>query len=990
MEATRQDDLPNNGVSTSESDPRLLSLLSLDAPRQNPPRKPVAEPASQTTVDDVPLLSQSPPPPPHTETRTFHLAHKANAAAATAVNCRDPPINHAAEDVSTRSQGPPSGQSSSPRRGQTERSISADTNSSVSFPTTSTSLPASTAPTSQLSSEEAFYEVKCGVFVALKLEMSPKDHDVWINQISQRLRDTLKHKFRSARGCDPTVVLEFMMAGPTRETWNMQPTIFLTCCHGDNQKKLRKMMKKQNWLSEYPYQYVINVDSVPLFSHGTSLQEDDPVSVRTTLYPWSDTLCGIAALADTGGGLAPVQFTLGGVIVVGGRHYVLTVGHVLDQVIMQRCAAIVDVCDTDSDSSGDDDSNGNSAFMKFPGDPGKRKAVPGRREDSTSCPLQLPPPAKRGSSDGNIAVQGKGAGRHCEVNIDGQWNTLIGDFVRDAEIPTLRRLAPKPSVTRSLDWALIDLERPGSNLNQRLLASNFVQLPHLKEPMEVDSVLQGLTVTGSEVWINSGISGVVRGWMTDCPVTLCLGHSTMDARQVIPEKPMTRGDSGAWVLKGNQVCGHVVAGRGSAPWVYIVPMDRIFADIRAVMSESEVRLPRPSDQSSGITHTSTTLLNFHTPEPTEKPEPRRRWSWRSDLAQTDVTVLTPDVKTLICEAFWGPGYYMDFHESVTYWEYYRKKISIYRDFLLHTSRSSPLVKTHGDLFELTQMLKYGMLRDEIRVVLHSRMSDLGSHVHTGHQIDLAIDLAVGLLTMLDIKSPSTPKITLLTSRLQWEGGSLEKFVSNHFSRCRTLGGSDAASLTLRRDFNAINLERTVRLRIAWTDNLDNHLLLDDEEKTVHVFYHASFLERQRKSATSLLPKPFIEETLCTLELLFPRKSVKTANWLAKKVQTMPCGLDKELQGRGCAGRRSHRIEHFQYWGDRLVVLCEACEESRPRTIKQWWYDRRDSAQWFTLWAVILFGAMSFILGFVQVVVGVLQLHYSYRAGEIVEKLGGGP
>jgi hypothetical protein len=42
-------------------------------------------------------------------------------------------------------------------------------------------------------------------------------------------------------------------------------------------------MKKLTWLPDYPYQDDIIVDSVTRYSHGTLLQEDNPISVRTTL-----------------------------------------------------------------------------------------------------------------------------------------------------------------------------------------------------------------------------------------------------------------------------------------------------------------------------------------------------------------------------------------------------------------------------------------------------------------------------------------------------------------------------------------------------------------------------------------------------------------------------------------------------------------------------------------------------------------------------------
>jgi hypothetical protein len=55
------------------------------------------------------------------------------------------------------------------------------------------------------------------------------------------------------------------------------------------------------------------------------------------------------------------------------------------------------------------------------------------------------------------------------------------------------------------------------------------------------------------------------------------------------------GDSGAWVIQGSQVCGHVIAGRKSVPWVYMIPMEQIFQGIKSAFGMEDVKIPTAAD-----------------------------------------------------------------------------------------------------------------------------------------------------------------------------------------------------------------------------------------------------------------------------------------------------------------------------------------------------------------------------------------------------------
>lgn len=117
------------------------------------------------------------------------------------------------------------------------------------------------------------------------------------------------------------------------------------------------------------------------------------------------------------------------------------------------------------------------------------------------------------------------------------------------------------------------------------------------------------------------------------------------------------------------------------------------------------------------------------------------------------------------------------------------------------------------------------------------------------------------------------------------------------------------------------------------------------------------------------PKRFIDETLATLALLFPQGDRACRKWYNKQDQFDD--LDHSVLNCGSAQRR---IDTYSYWHDRLVILKEEFDESRPSTLSQWWNDRREGTQWYTLWVAI---ALTLLFGLIQSIVGAMQLYKTY-------------
>jgi hypothetical protein len=85
-------------------------------------------------------------------------------------------------------------------------------------------------------------------------------------------------------------------------------------------------------------------------------------------------------------------------------------------------------------------------------------------------------------------------------------------------------------------------------------------------------------------------------------------------------------------------------------------------------------------------------------------------------------------------------------------------------------------------------------------------------------------------------------------------------------------------------------------------------------------------------------------------------------------------LDPRLLSCGHLKTDDRQIEKFDYWHDRLVVLKQVFDEATPRTLSQWWHDRRNGVQWWTFWVAILVLALTLLFGFIQSITGIMQVY----------------
>ncbi|KAH7370959.1 hypothetical protein BKA66DRAFT_444370 [Pyrenochaeta sp. MPI-SDFR-AT-0127] len=335
-------------------------------------------------------------------------------------------------------------------------------------------------------------------------------------------------------------------------------------------------------------------------------------------------------------------------------------------------------------------------------------------------------------------------------------------------------------------------------------------------------------------------------------------------------------------------------------------------------------------------------------------------------ASSLLDTLTPSTKRFITNRFWGPPPVRDFQYSKNelfeaYWKFHHREC----ERALDDGGRHVLARTHQDILDVVAALKQGQLREDIQKDLRAKLTK--SHDNENELIDRCIDLSACLWLMIDFGNIQYGFSG--RRQLQWGNDSLADCIASSFDSVPSLGSK---GVKLQRVFNARNLYEIAGVEILPTTNLLDHLRLTDDDTKLYVFHHATFLKCQLQSG--IFPSGLIEETLRTLALLFPQSDSTINDW------KMPAPLDLDPQLILCGHLKTddRQIEKFRYWHDRIVVLKQVFDEATPRTLSQWWHDRRNGVQWYTFWVAIVVLSLTIFFGLVQSVEGALQVYGTFR------------
>ena len=211
-------------------------------------------------------------------------------------------------------------------------------------------------------------------------------------------------------------------------------------------------------------------------------------------------------------------------------------------------------------------------------------------------------------------------------------------------------------------------------------------------------------------------------------------------------------------------------------------------------------------------------------------------------------------------------------------------------------------------------------------------------------------------------------------------------------------------------FNAHLLVSIGDINVKWIDSLACHLEFDTSSNTLFLFRYPSFCianippgksvsshksvihscaapqDDSTQWATADEVTQMLNETILSYRLLFGQN--KAARQLFRKLgpfDDIPKrGRDQtllKLCGQKCCETTIGVLERetydlprdFPIFRSRLAILLRHLSNKKPRTWKELWLDKRDSASWLTFWAVLIIGGLGIVLAFIQVVLQIVQI-----------------
>ena len=198
-----------------------------------------------------------------------------------------------------------------------------------------------------------------------------------------------------------------------------------------------------------------------------------------------------------------------------------------------------------------------------------------------------------------------------------------------------------------------------------------------------------------------------------------------------------------------------------------------------------------------------------------------------------------DEKSRIAKRLWNfeiePNYLDGTRTFGRYFSYY----IVQCDLALHDGGRHTSARTCEDILKICELFGQDISRPRIRDRLKSQYM-ASANIDLDAMIESSIDLAVRLLLMINI-GPVRHGF-LGRKELLWQNGSLKEFVRCHFDQSQAFA---LERVNLEKQFMACNLKRIACIRIIWTDNLADHLRLQEDDTQVYIFHHASFLQMAR-------------------------------------------------------------------------------------------------------------------------------------------------
>ena len=207
-----------------------------------------------------------------------------------------------------------------------------------------------------------------------------------------------------------------------------------------------------------------------------------------------------------------------------------------------------------------------------------------------------------------------------------------------------------------------------------------------------------------------------------------------------------------------------------------------------------------------------------------------------------------------------------------------------------------------------------------------------------------------------------------------KGTKLIQFVARQFpSKCPT--PLDASESRLDRQFTAVYMSRACDLKVEWTSCIADHLRFDFKRNAVRIYhFKICLIDHMNASGTSLsdsliagplLPKDLLEETIWSLNLLFPPDDKDTDNFLQEQGKTFHNDGPSEA-------RPPLDLNEYSHWRERLVEL-RRIYMAEPENFTQFLHKRQSYDKKLNTMLTIFFGfLLATVFGVISSVTAIIS------------------
>jgi hypothetical protein len=199
---------------------------------------------------------------------------------------------------------------------------------------------------------------------------------------------------------------------------------------------------------------------------------------------------------------------------------------------------------------------------------------------------------------------------------------------------------------------------------------------------------------------------------------------------------------------------------------------------------------------------------------------------------------------------------------------------------------------------------------------------------------------------------------------------------------------------LRASLMARKLKKHASLTFQPTDDLRNHLRLNQKAGVVEIFHHTAFLKEHlrltRDSPRNItvgesismgaLPRQLVLEALDSIQkILFPLTDKKSHALLQSLTSSRAAGFDPDcLRFESSSIRLPEEKDiAYYYFGSRLMDLYEELQDPKPRGWLERWLERR-SAPRYVMMATVFGVLAAVLLGIASLIVSSYQTWITYR------------